>query len=153
MRRTLLGNENWYDAPIVKSEGKSFPVETIYVGGGSTSGAYNNDSVEDTAVKTVQRALNRRSERWKYLSLPPRRGGDSEVVKSLKNRLGDSHFEVLPLYGALPTEEQNYALSPSKFTTKRRVVVSTPISGEFAHGLCHHRRRLGFSKSAEIRPQ
>ena len=42
MRRTLLGNENGYDAPIVKSEGKSFPVETIYVGGGSTSGAYNN---------------------------------------------------------------------------------------------------------------
>ena len=58
MRRTLRRNENGYDAPIVKSEGKSFPVETIYVGGGSTSGAYNNDSVEDTAVKTVQRALS-----------------------------------------------------------------------------------------------
>ena len=76
------------------------------------------------------------------------------MVKSLKNRLGDSHFEVLPLYGALPTEEQNYALSPSKFTTKTESRSINADSGEFAHGSrCHHRRRLGFSKSAEIRPQ
>ena len=128
MRRTLLGNENGYDAPIVKSEGKSFPVETIYVGGGSTSGAYNNDSVEDTAVKTVQRALNDDPNGGNILVFLPGAAEIRRVVKSLKNRLGDSHFEVLPLYGALPTEEQNYALSPSKFTTKRRVVVSTPIA-------------------------
>ena len=128
MRRTLLGNENGYDAPIVKSEGKSFPVETIYVGGGSTSGAYNNDSVEDTAVKTVQRALNDDPNGGNILVFLPGAAEIRRVVKSLKNRLGNSHFEVLPLYGALPTEEQNYALSPSKFTTKRRVVVSTPIA-------------------------
>ena len=59
MRKTLRRKEDeeeyfYYDAPIVQSEGKSFSVETIYVGGGGINGAYND--TEEVAVKTIQKA-------------------------------------------------------------------------------------------------
>ena len=136
MRRTLEGGDDGnearryrYDAPIVQSEGKSYPVETIYVGGGGVNGAYNNNGVEDVALKTVQRALGDSPNGGNVLVFLPGAAEIRRVVKSLKDRLGDSNFEVLPLYGAMPTEEQNYALTPSKVTpAKRRIVVSTPIA-------------------------
>ena len=131
MRKTLRRKEDeeeyfYYDAPIVQSEGKSFSVETIYVGGGGINGAYND--TEEVAVKTVQKALSDTPNGGNILVFLPGAAEIRRVVKSLKDRLGDSHFEILPLYGALPTNEQNYALTPSNTPAKRRVVVSTPIA-------------------------
>ena len=131
MRKTLRRKEDeeeyfYYDAPIVQSEGKSFSVETIYVGGGGINGAYND--TEEVAVKTVQKALSDTPNGGNILVFLPGAAEIRRVVKSLKDRLGDSHFEILPLYGALPTNEQNYALTRSNTPAKRRVVVSTPIA-------------------------
>jgi len=131
MRKTLRRKEGeeeyfYYDAPIVQSEGKSFSVETIYVGGGGINGAYND--TEEVAVKTIQKALSDTPNGGNILVFLPGAAEIRRVVKSLKDRLGDSHFEILPLYGALPTNEQNYALMPSNTPAKRRVVVSTPIA-------------------------
>lgn len=133
MRKTLRRKEDdeeySYDAPIVQSEGKSFSVETVYVGGGGINGAYNDSNgTEEFAVKTVQKALSDSPNGGNILVFLPGAAEIRRVVKSLKDRLGDSHFEILPLYGALPTNEQNYALTPSNASAKRRVVVSTPIA-------------------------
>ena len=133
MRKTLRRKEDdeeySYDAPIVQSEGKSFSVETVYVGGGGINGTYNDSNgTEEFAVKTVQKALSDSPNGGNILVFLPGAAEIRRVVKSLKDRLGDSHFEILPLYGALPTNEQNYALTPSNASAKRRVVVSTPIA-------------------------
>ena len=134
MRKTLRRKEGeeeyfYYDAPIVQSEGESFSVETIYVGGGGINGAYNDSNgTAEVAVKTVQKALSDTPNGGNILVFLPGAAEIRRVVKSLKDRLGDSHFEILPLYGALPTNEQNYALTPSNTPAKRRVVVSTPIA-------------------------
>lgn len=133
MRKTLRRKEDdeeySYDAPIVQSGGKSFSVETVYVGGGGINGAYNDSNgTEEVAVKTVQKALSDSPNGGNILVFLPGAAEIRRVVKSLKDRLGDSHFEILPLYGALPTNEQNYALTPSNASAKRRVVVSTPIA-------------------------
>ena len=134
MRKTLRRKEDeeeyfYYDAPIVQSEGESFSVETIYVGGGGINGAYNDSNgTAEVAVKTVQKALSDTPNGGNILVFLPGAAEIRRVVKSLKDRLGDSHFEILPLYGALPTNEQNYALTPSNTPAKRRVVVSTPIA-------------------------
>jgi len=133
MRKTLRRKEDdeeySYDAPIVQSGGKSFSVETVYVGGGGINGAYNDSNgTEEVAVKTVQKALSDSPNGGNILVFLPGAAEIRRVVKSLKDRLGDSHFEILPLYGALPTNEQNYALTPSNAPAKRRVIVSTPIA-------------------------
>ena len=133
MRKTLRRKEDdeeySYDAPIVQSEGKSFSVETVYVGGGGINGTYNDSNgTEEFAVKTVQKALSDSPNGGNILVFLPGAAEIRRVVKSLKDRLGDSHFEILPLYGALPTNEQNYALTPSNAPAKRRVIVSTPIA-------------------------
>ena len=96
------------------------------MGGGGINGAYND--TEEVAVKTVQKALSDTPNGGNILVFLPGAAEIRRVVKSLKDRLGDSHFEILPLYGALPTNEQNYALTPSNTPAKRRVVVSTPIA-------------------------
>ena len=133
MRKTLRRKEDdeeySYDAPIVQSGGKSFSVETVYVGGGGINGTYNDSNgTEEFAVKTVQKALSDSPNGGNILVFLPGAAEIRRVVKSLKDRLGDSHFEILPLYGALPTNEQNYALTPSNAPAKRRVIVSTPIA-------------------------
>jgi len=120
MQKTLR-NEN--AAKIVQSEGKSYPVETIYVGGSS-------DGVEDNAVKTVELALADKSIAGNVLLFLPGAAEIRRVVKSLQNKLGEKNYEVLPLYGAMPINEQNYALTPAPETPtkRRRIVVSTPIA-------------------------
>ena len=77
----LLGN-----APIIESEGRLFPVETVYVGSDSTT------RIEDRVVRVVRKALAEQT--GSILAFLPGQGGDfahrraARVVRAVRDRAG-----------------------------------------------------------------
>jgi ATP-dependent helicase HrpB len=106
----LLGN-----APIVTSEGRMYPVDTVY------AARDLEGPIAPHVAETVQRALRER-EGDALVFLP----GAREIRQTqelLEARLKD--VDVLPLYGDLPWEAQDRALRPG---ARRKVVLATPIA-------------------------
>ena len=115
-------------APLLVSEGKSFPVETTYLG----PPGRNFGDLEDATVAAVRRALSDRpgADGGDVLCFLPGAAEINRVVAALRDGQRDGQREplsVLPLYGALSQAEQQTALAPAPDGT-RRVVVSTPIA-------------------------
>ena len=115
-------------APLLVSEGKSFPVDTIYLG----PPGRNFGDLENATVSAVRRALADAPgvEGGDVLCFLPGAGEINRVVTALRDGAASSQdgtLSVLPLYGALSQAEQQAALAPPP-TGVRRVVVSTPIA-------------------------
>lgn len=103
-------------APIVTSEGRAHPVETIYLGRGE------GDLIEH-AARAVRRALGTHA--GSILAFMP---GASEI-RRLTARLGDlpTDIQCAPLYGALSPAEQDLAIAPAR-PGARKVVIATDIA-------------------------
>ncbi len=122
----------WLDsAPPVTALGRSFPVETRFVGRGAPalpgSGAYasRTESLERLAAEVVQRAL--REEHGGVLVFLP---GAPEIrrVQSLLSGAGlEPAVRVLPLYGDLAASAQDAALAPDP-PGSRKVILATNIA-------------------------
>lgn len=119
------------DAPIVTSEGRTFPVESRYVGKGSpllppTSFVPGQvEYPEDVVSRTIIRAL--REEPGDVLVFLP---GAREIrrVQSLLHASGlESSVRVFPLYGELSGDDQDSALQPPPLGS-RKVVLATNIA-------------------------
>ena len=95
------------DAGIVRAEGRMFPVETRYVGDASLSFA-----VDDAFEVTDGDIL---------CFLP----GEGEIRRAVESFSKWPGLEVLPLYGALPKEEQDRVFRPSP---QRKLIFSTSIA-------------------------
>lgn len=119
------------DAPIVTSQGRTFPVESRYVGKGSpllpptsfVPGQF--EYPEDVVSRTIVRAL--REEPGDVLVFLP---GAREIrrVQSLLQSSGlDSSVRLFPLYGELSGDDQDAALQPSP-PGLRKVVLATNIA-------------------------
>ena len=108
-------------APLLVSEGRSFPVETTYLG----PPGRNFGDLETATVAAVRRALreNPGPEGGDVLCFLPGAGEINRVVSALR----DDGVVALPLHGGLSREDQAAALAPAPPGT-RRVVVSTPIA-------------------------
>lgn len=105
--------------PIIKSDGRAFPVETRYAGRPS-------GRLEDKVVDVVARAI--RSEQGSILVFLPGQGEIVRVAERLRDRdLGDT-IEILPLYGTLPPVEQDRAIRPATGAGARRVILATAIA-------------------------
>ncbi|WP_373232592.1 ATP-dependent helicase HrpB [Cohnella sp.] len=106
-------------APIVRSEGRSFPVETIYRPRASSM------YIEDAVVQATQDAL--RSHEGDLLVFLPGIGEIRAVETKLREKLGDSSIRLCPLHGSLSAEAQDQALSllPSG---QRKVVLATSVA-------------------------
>jgi ATP-dependent helicase HrpB len=104
---TLLG-----DAPIIRSEGRMFPVETIY-------------AADDTVPAAIQRAL-RETEGGILAFLP----GEAEI-RSAERALAAATLPpgatVFPLYGNLAFAAQAAALAPAP-PGQRKIVLATAIA-------------------------
>jgi ATP-dependent helicase HrpB len=111
---TLLGN-----APIVSSEGRSFPVETRY------RQPRPGQRMEGVVVATILEAL--RGDEGDVLVFLPG-AGEIRRVESLlaEHTLGPS-VAIAPLFGLLPREEQDRAIRPSP-PDMRKVVLATSIA-------------------------
>ncbi len=107
---------NAIDAPAIESEGRQYPVETIYLG-------RSQDRIKDQAAKAVRRAL--REQEGSVLVFLPGRG---EILRTAE-RLDDLTDDVIvaPLFGALSPADQDRAVSPPP-AGKRKVVIATDIA-------------------------
>jgi len=105
-----------FDAGVVESAGRAFPVETYYLG-------KSTDPVEDQTVRAIRRAL--REQQGSVLVFLP---GMREISRTAE-RLGDIPRDIIvaPLYGALSPAEQDRAVAPAP-AGKRKVVIATDIA-------------------------
>ena len=102
------------DADIIRAEGRMFPVETNYLGDMSMTAAISK-AIKDTDGDIL-------------CFLP----GEGEIRRvqdtvDVRGRLGTGAptINVLPLYGALPKEEQDRVFAPSN---SRKVILATSIA-------------------------
>jgi ATP-dependent helicase HrpB len=118
-------------APPVTAAGRSFAVETRFVGRGAPAlpgpGAPSSrgESPERLTAQVVQRAL--REERGDVLVFLPGAPEIRRVQSLLAGADLDPAIRVLPLYGDLAAGEQDAALAPGRPGT-RKVILSTNIA-------------------------
>ena len=110
----LLGN-----APVVESEGRSYPVETRYLSRDVRA------RIEDQVAAAAERAL--RAEPGSLLVFLPGAGEIRRTETLLKERVGDPAVDIVALYGALDAREQDRAISPAP-AGRRKVVLATSIA-------------------------
>jgi len=104
-------------APVIESSGRSFAVETRYVGRDARP-------IEPQIADTIARAI--RAERGSVLAFLP---GAAEIRRTqalLTDRL-DSATDLVPLYGALGGDEQARAIEPAP-PGRRKIVLATSIA-------------------------
>ncbi len=103
-------------APVVRSEGRCFPVETQYLH------AEPRERLEDHVARGVREALQRTD--GDVLAFLPGVGEIQRVAERLAGG-GAAAPEVLPLHGTLRPEEQDRALRAG---SRRRVVLATNVA-------------------------
>lgn len=105
------------NAPIVTSEGRQFPIETIYVGFDHSTPLYLQ------VQRVIKRALV--EQEGDVLVFLPSSGDIHRVIEQLEQ---DNLQAILcPLYGDLPFEKQQEAILPDKHGY-RKVVLATSIA-------------------------
>ena len=107
------------DAPLLTSEGRSYPVETRY------REPRRGQRTEGAVVAAVLDALER--EEGDVLVFLPGAGEIRRVESLLAERELRPNVIVAPLYGMLPREAQDLAIRPSANGT-RKVVLATSIA-------------------------
>lgn len=106
------------NAPIVRSEGRMFPVETHYVA------APANTRIEQHVARTIMDALH--DTEGGILAFLP---GEGEI-RTVERLLADNDLQgaaLSPLYGNLPPETQDKAIRP-RTDGSRKIVLATSIA-------------------------
>ena len=111
------------DAPVIRSEGRAFPVETRWLDAPWRSRTARRDAFETTVVATILRAME--EEPGDALVFLPGVGEIARVERMLKGRLGADTL-IQPLHGSMLFDRQRAALQP--VPDKRRVVLATAIA-------------------------
>ncbi len=115
-------------APVVESEGRAFDVETRYLG------RRPDAPMERQMAEAIAQAL--RTEKGSVLAFLP---GAAEIRRTqtmLAERVSDPSVDIVPLFGALDSGDQDRAISPSP------AGASQGGAGDIDCGdLAHHRRR------------
>ncbi len=106
------------DAPVIESTGRTYPVETRYLGRDPA------ERLEARAARGVRKALA--EEVGGVLVFLPGQGEIRRTAGLLAERL-PADVELAPLYGALPPAEQDRALEPAA-PGRRKVVLATAIA-------------------------
>jgi len=116
---TLLG-----DAPVIASEGRSFPVETRYLARPDLARS-SGERFEDRVVAGIRCAIAEES--GSLLVFLPGAG----EIRRVERMLGESglgpEIRIAPLYGELPQEAQDAALLPAP-QGARKIVLATSIA-------------------------
>jgi ATP-dependent helicase HrpB len=110
----FLGN-----CPVVRAEGRTFPIEIEFHGAGGGVKTSTSDRVADAVTQEIERANG------DVLAFLP----GAEEIRRTMNRLESvaarDDLLVLPLHGSLPADEQTRALRPA---TQRKVILATNIA-------------------------
>ncbi len=106
------------DAPIVRVEGRAFPVAVSYRGGSA-------EPLADRVASAVREALEAGEESGDVLAFLPGVEEIRRAERALNPWADRSGVLVLPLHGSLGAEDQDRALRPSR---RRKVVLATNIA-------------------------
>ncbi|MFL5222502.1 MAG: ATP-dependent helicase HrpB [Microvirga sp.] len=107
------------DAPVIRSEGRAYPVETRHLGRDP------NRRIDAEVADAVARAL--RAESGSILAFLPGQGEIRRVEMLLRARIVDPAVDIAPLYGALDRAEQDLAVSAAR-PGRRKIVLATSIA-------------------------
>lgn len=107
------------DAPVVRSEGRCFPVTTHYLP------CDPEGPLHEVVARAVERALAETA--GDILVFLPGAGEIRRTEERLQAGSAASACELVPLYGDLPFEQQQRAILPSA-SGRRKVVLATPIA-------------------------
>jgi ATP-dependent helicase HrpB len=105
--------------PLIESQGRSFAVETRYIGRDPRA------RIENQVGAAVERAL--RAEAGSLLVFLPGVGEIRRTETLLKEWVRDPNTDIVALYGALDAREQDRAIAPST-PPRRKVVLATSIA-------------------------
>ena len=114
----LLGN-----APVITSEGRSFPVETHYLP--LRTATPTRRDIEAACARAVSLAISEGT--GDILVFLPGAGEIRRVESSLRQMGFPQNVEVIPLFGALAKVDQDRAIRPS-IQGRRKVVLATAIA-------------------------
>lgn len=106
------------DAPVIESKGRSFPVETRYLG------RKTEERIEPQIVRAVRQALG--EETGSILVFLPGQGEIRRTVEMLGDKL-PAGCQLAPLYGALDSKAQDLAIRPAP-TGTRKIVLASAIA-------------------------
>lgn len=106
-------------APLIESLGRMHPVETRYLARDPAR------RLEDRMTDAILMALDR--DEGSILAFLPGASEIRRVCERLLDRASDPGMLIAPLYGALPPEEQDRAISPAP-PGIRKVVLATDIA-------------------------
>jgi len=106
-------------APVITSEGRSFDVDTRYIG------RDRNARTEEVMADAVIRAL--REETGSILVFLPGQSEIRRLQKRLEDRIDDPNIIIAPLYGAMEGADQDRAIRAPQ-AGKRKVVIATAIA-------------------------
>ncbi len=107
------------DAPVIESEGRAFPVETVYLGRDPA------ERMEPAVLRAILRALE--TETGSILVFLPGQGEITRVARDLAERIRNPGILIAPLYGALDRREQDAAVLPAK-PGIRKIVLATSVA-------------------------
>ncbi|PPQ36493.1 ATP-dependent helicase HrpB [Rhodoblastus acidophilus] len=107
------------DAPVVESQGRAFPVETLYLGRDP------RERIEAAVARAVLRALAEQD--GSVLAFLPGQGEILRTEALLKEKLRDPSVDLCPLYGAMDRGAQDRAIRPAA-SGRRKVVLATSIA-------------------------
>jgi len=134
------------DAPVIVSEGRQFPVKTVYrpparsglrIGSSGGVGLSNGIGssggfgmpIEDAVAPVVEEALRERE--GDMLVFLPGMAEIRRVERRVREKLGSASLAqavlVCPLHGSLPQEAQDTALAPAG-AGKRKIVLATSVA-------------------------
>ena len=105
-------------APVIRSEGRAFPVETLWLDRPLPAGAR---LIPEAARLIAQAEAETRATRGTILAFLPGEGEIRRVAAGL-----DVDADVVPLYGAMDFKAQRAALAPAG--ARRRIVLATSIA-------------------------
>ena len=121
MSATLDGDSlaQWLQAPLVRSEGRMFPVDTFY------RSLPTGTRLEQHITRVTQQAL--RDHEGSALVFLPGMKEIRRVFDLLQQSALPDHCQLLPLHSALPHEQQQQAIAPTP-AGQRKVVLTTNVA-------------------------
>jgi ATP-dependent helicase HrpA len=115
-------SQHFDNAPIIEVSGRSFPVETVYIG----RDAAENDGVETQIASLVEAVeAGQFGPRGDILVFLPGERDIRELAKALRHQ---TTVDVLPLYARLGQAEQNKVFDNARRKAGIRVVLATNVA-------------------------
>ncbi|MBN2865427.1 MAG: ATP-dependent helicase HrpB [Thiotrichales bacterium] len=113
------------DAPVIQSQGRAYPVETVYLNQSiATSAKFKWDILPILTSAILKAVENTQQDTLVFL---PGQGEIKQTLQALQAVLPNHSWALLPLYGGLKPEQQDLAIQPDA-QGRRKIILTTNIA-------------------------